>query len=430
MRPQGESARDVISIPGIPRSTGDLRAWHLFILALVPRLAMLWIRDIPPGYSENLRAGFTLATQGYLGNPFSLPTGPTAHVAPFFPLVVAAAHEITGDEQRAVLLIRFLLAIAASLNVALLVPLSRRLQLPRATPLVCALFWIVPLLTWVELSGEHETVLTTLSVLVLLLVLVPIWMNDAWTVRSGLTAGVLTGVGAHVSPLVLPMVAVMASAGFLLSRPGWSRALRHAAAATIGAIFVLTPYTARNLRVMHGFFLVRDNFGLELSVSNNDHAVPAASLNLVRGRGFTGHPTADTATALLIRNVGEVNYNREQAGRAVQWIRDNPSAFLRLTAGRLSYMAMPFSPRLYQRVFGGTIFGLFVVGVLLLYHRQRRAVMLVVAALLGYGAVLALIQHDIRYVYPMIFVESLVAGAGVVVLASRLYPALSAVRPT
>ena len=421
---------DVISIPGMPRSTGELRAWHLFILALVPRLAILWIRDIPPGYSENLKAGFTLATLGYLGNPFSLPTGPTAHVAPFFPLVAAAAHLITGDEQRAVLLIRLLLAIVASLNVALLVPLSRRLRLPRATPLVCALFWIVPLLTWVELSGEHETVLTTLTVLVLLLALVPMWMNDAWTVRAGLTAGVLTGVGAHVSPLVLPMVAFMATGGVLLSRPGWSRALRHAAAAAIGAILVLAPYTARNLRVMHGFFVVRDNFGIELSVSNNDHAVPAASFNLVRGRGFTGHPTADTATALLIRNVGEVNFNRAQASLAAQWIRNNPAAFLRLTAGRLSYMAVPFSPRRYQRVFGGTIFGLFVVGVLLLYQRQRRAVLLVLAALLGFGAVLSLIQQDIRYVYPMMFLESLVAGAGLVVLAGRLYPALTTARPT
>src|SRR5947199_2373596 len=130
-----------------------VRARSVFALALVLHLGALAMRHTPPLLTENLRAGFTLAQKGYLGDPFSAPTGPTAHLSPVYPAVVAAAYRVTGSEPRAITLLAILSAIIASANAALLVALARRMQLPPGSGVLAALVWVFPFYSWIVLSA-------------------------------------------------------------------------------------------------------------------------------------------------------------------------------------------------------------------------------------------------------------------------------------
>src|SRR5579863_10170158 len=74
-----------------------VRGWQVFLVALVVRLPVVWLRP-PPYHSENIKAGFTLARYGYLGDPFAIPTGPTAHVSPAYPTLIAAVRSLTPSD--------------------------------------------------------------------------------------------------------------------------------------------------------------------------------------------------------------------------------------------------------------------------------------------------------------------------------------------
>src|SRR5688572_24107674 len=80
------------------RRLAGIRTRWIFAVALALHLAVLAVRDAPFTHTENLRAGITLATKGYLGDPFSAPTGPTGHLAPAYPALVGAMHRVTDEE--------------------------------------------------------------------------------------------------------------------------------------------------------------------------------------------------------------------------------------------------------------------------------------------------------------------------------------------
>ncbi len=395
----------------LARVLPSVRAWHLFLLAVAIRLVALLLRGPVVGYSENLRAGFALEQHGYLGNVFAEPTGPTAHVAPGYPLIAAAVRSLFNDDMPAIHALRVLFAIAAAFNVALLFPLARTLQLPRGAALTAALLWMLPIMTWIELSAEHETVLTTTAVLVTVLIVSRQLLAGRWTLQAGFLAGIVAGIGAMFSPLLLSMVGVMGLAAAAALRPGWQRVVRYAAGGMAGTIIALTPYTIRNVLVMHGWFVVRDNFGLELQVSNNDDAAPDAYTNIELGRGMDTHPSHSGIAAITVRRIGEVDFNRERLRQATTWIRENPSAFAGLTLRRLALLIVPYSRRLYQRALTGTIVGLGIVGATyLVLYGHGVVVALILGAAWGYQCVFLLIQLDLRYVYPSLYLQSILAA--------------------
>ena len=397
--------------PGLARLVGSVRAWHLFALAGVIRLAALVLRGPVVGYSENLRAGFALEQHGFLGNVFGEPTGPSAHVAPGYPLIAAAVRSLVDDDMTAIHLLRVLVVIVAAFNVALLFPVARALRLPREAALTAALIWMLPIMTWIELSAEHETIMTTTAVLLTTLVVSRQLLAGQWSVRSGILAGIVTGIGAMFSPLLLSMAGVMGLATASVLKPGWQRLARYAAGGALGVVLALTPYTVRNVLVMHGWFVVRDNFGLELHVSNNNDAAPDAYTNIEPGRGMETHPSHSGIAAITVRRVGEVEYNRERLRQALSWIRDHPSAFTSLTLRRFGLLFVPSSRRWYQRALTGAIVALGIVGATyLVVHGNGVAVALLLGPAWGYQFIFMFIQLDLRYVYPSLYLQSILAA--------------------
>ena len=107
--------------------------------------------------TENLRAGFTLAEKGYLGDPFIRPTGPTAHVSPVYPVLVGAVQSMTRNETRTVAMLSLIGALVSACSAVMLISLARRMRLPEGSGVLAALLWSVPLFAWIELGGLETT---------------------------------------------------------------------------------------------------------------------------------------------------------------------------------------------------------------------------------------------------------------------------------
>src|SRR5688500_14952813 len=234
-----------------------LRPRLLFLVALALHVWALAVRDVPEVLTENLRAGFTLIEKGYLGDPFIEPTGPTGHLSPGYPAVVAAAYSVTGSRQGARVLLSLLCAVVASYATALLVPLARALRLPPGSGALSALAWAVPVFAMLELSAEHETVFSTAIVLLALVTVARRVMAPELHARDGVVLGAITGVGVHFTPLVLPMMLLATAGGVLARRPRPRMRASFVGAFAAALVLVVTPYTARNWSVMGAPFFIR-----------------------------------------------------------------------------------------------------------------------------------------------------------------------------
>jgi hypothetical protein len=100
-------------------------------------------------------------------------------------------------------------------------------------------------------------------------------------------------------------------------------------------------------------------------------------------------------------------------------------AFLRLVIQRAGYMVFPqANGSRRQRVIAGAISLMAIAGSVLLWHsRYRLGIRCLSAAIVGYLLIYLLIEHDMRYMYPALFLESLIAASFLVVLAKWNDPA-------
>ena len=408
-------------VANMSRFLAGIRAWHVFVVALALRLPLVVLRHPTLHYTENIKAGFTLAQRGYLGDPFAIPTGPTAHLSPAYPALVAAVRSITPSDDACLHILSLILAIVSSCNIALLLPISRALKLPRGAGTIAALMWLMPLFVWIEISGDHETPLTVAALLTLVTLVIRTIERARPTVATGAGLGLAAGVAAYFTPLVLPMTALTTLAGARLV--GWKTQglLAILAGATLAFAVAILPYTLRNHHVFGAWFFMRDNFGLELAMSNGPNARATMYENLEAGGGtFTQHPFSSRAAAAEVRDLGEVEYDRRLETAAVTWIRANPRAFLRLVAERVGYMVLPRSPRWYQCVITGAIGLMAIAGCVFLWSsRYRFGIRCLTAAIVGYLLVYLLVEHDPRYMYPALFLESLIAASFLVALTNQ-----------
>jgi len=405
---------------GVSRLLAGIRAWHVFIVALALRLPLVWLRlqwGTPAVRTENIKAGFTLAQHGYLGDPFAIPTGPTAHLSPAYPVVVAAVRSITPSDDACLHILSIIAVVVTSCNIAALLPMSRALKLPRASGTIAALIWLIPFFTWIELSGEHETPLVVAALLALVTLVARTIDRARPTVVTGAKLGLAAGVAAYVTPLVLPVTAVATVVGARLVRWKMHSLLAVVAGAALAFAVAILPYTLRNHHVFGEWFFMRDNLGLELAMSNGPNARATMDENFARGGPFTHHPFTSRAAAAEVRDLGEVEYNRRLETAAVAWIRANPGAFLKLVAKRLEYMVLLPAPRWYHRVIASVISLMAIAGCVSLWNsRYRLGIRCLSAGIVGYLLVYLLVENHGRYMYPALFLESLIAASFLVAL--------------
>jgi hypothetical protein len=383
----------------------------LFVVALLPRLLLIAViphDDVNLGELNNVAVSF--AEQGYLGNPYGFQTGPSAHIAPGYATIVGLLIRAVGSRHVGFLLDRILTAIVAALLVALLPVIARRLGLSRLAGLLASLALIIPFFTWLETSGDWEAPYTAIALAAGLSAAWPSVSGGRLDVRSGVVVGLVWGVALLFSPSLLPVLVAVHALGILRWRSRLRPYFAYATTAAVVTLLVLTPYLVRIQRELGGFAFIRSNLGLELAVSNNDHAKPTLNANLKAGAGMVTHPYLNEPEAMRVRAMGELAYNKARMAEAKAWIATHTGAFAKLTLRRVGLFWIPRSVRPYQTA----LFLIALVGAIAylirLAPRSPYEASMFAAVSVSYSAIYALVQTDPRYSFPLLWLHMLLCA--------------------
>jgi hypothetical protein len=297
----------------------------ILMLALAPRLFVLWvvIAHYPQNwlYGRGIELGTlaqSVASGHGLSSPFGGATGPTALLAPGYPIFVAASFRFFGPFSRNAAAALMLMQLCFSLfTVLLVVKLSHLLFGARAASLA-GVFWAVSLpLIWMP-TIFWDTCLSTL----LLTGMIAIAMRPAQD--SGVISGAYTALAGLVNPALLPTL--LAILGWLAWRQ-WRVRRWYLPSALLVFCLLYASWPVRNARMLHAVVLTRSTVGLELWMGNHPGA-----------HGFleeTQFPLFNRYEFDRYAALGEIAYMRDKSSAAWAWVRVYPVDFLRLCAIRI-----------------------------------------------------------------------------------------------
>jgi hypothetical protein len=350
----------------------------------------------------------SIATSGVFGNPNGLPSGPTAHVAPVYPYVLAALIKLTSSTTLPAL-VTSLNILAASVLWALLPLVAIALELPARTGLLAGIAGAVnPLRHYVELNGSWEATLAGLALMAM--VAFTFSLRRTWT-RP--TRALCLGVGWGVIMLLQPTaVSVFAVVAGVLATPNVPRPARLRAAVLLLAAVLITlaPWTIRNARTFGGVMFVRGDLGLELSVSNNDGALPSHE-NVLRNP-LARHPHVSAVEFARRSQMGELQYDRSRMADALHWIAANPSRFASLTLRRIRLFWLPDRSVVGFSFAEWALTAFAGIGVWSMFRTHAAARWLILITWISYPILYYFIQSDERYRYPIEWSIVLVAAIG------------------
>jgi len=310
---------------------GNSKRTTLTVLAIALLLRVVVILFVlfryPPGwlYTRGNEMGFLaqslLFGQG-LGSPFGVPTGPTAFIAPAYPILIAGIFKLFGiDSITSAVVILLIQAAAALLTIWLMMRIARTLFSPRAA-MIAGLIWACapPLLFIPTIFWDTSLAICALTGLVaLVLELRP---NPSKIVWLGL--GAFCGLIALLnSAMVFTTVALLVWLAAQAPRGARARFLLAVCTFTI----VFSPWPIRNARVFHAFIPLRTTVGEELWMGNHPHSTGFLDESLF--------PTYNASELAQYRQMGELAFTRNKSALAMDYIKQNPVTFLALSTRRV-----------------------------------------------------------------------------------------------
>ncbi len=328
----------------------------LLLGGIVARL--LWAmtgNGLRPFTGESHNVAVALATTGRFADPLANGGGYTAHVSMLTPLPSAAAYWLFGVDTR---LAETALSLWAACLVALSIWLCWRIVCvlgapPLARIAAVAFVCLVPIQFNLEIR-EGRSWEVNLGLVLLLWVLLRLLLADRKEVvdkRSLAVTGLASGFLFIVSPPA-GLAAVVAIALFHFMRIP----LRSWWIAPLAFVLVAGPLAAiwaeRNMVQLGEPIALRDNFGMELDISNYSgavHPVDPGAAYVARIEDI--HPLkVGRANEKLRAAGGEVAYYHQLGQEANDWIRTHPSDFLQLSARHFVQYYLP--PKWFWGTFG------------------------------------------------------------------------------
>ena len=368
--------------------------WLLFAAGALRALFQFENGHFGPGY-ETVAVARTLAATGHFANPFPIfATGPTAIVPPLYPAFLALLIRIFGLSGPFLLAIYGITAAVHGFVAALLPAVSKTFFDDRRPGVwAAALAIIFPIYDFLP---QFETMYFALGLMLFCL-----------RARGPIVTGLAAGLLALLNPASI-FITVPWTLYRVRNRPRAARFLLVSAAI---AAAVLVPWTIRNYRQFHALFFIRNNFGLELHLANNDLADPAFRRNIDTDRYQVLHPGGSLFEAWRVRELGEPEYNRRQLHAAIDWIRSHPSRFLRLAVARIRMFWFPDPEGSPARAAGFALATLLSLpGLYLLWRRQRPLAVFLTSVWLIFPLLYYVNQADRHYRAPILWTTCLAAG--------------------
>ena len=367
--------------------------WQICLVALVLRAAVVTLALHPHSaawfFSQASELG-CLATSlksGHgLGSPFGGSTGPSAFLAPGYPLLVAAIFKLFGNFSRASQVALLALQIAFSVGtVAALMRGARRLFGKLAANLA-GLSWAVSLpLLWIPALFWE----TSFSIfLATTLFAFSARLRDRPSRMAWLGFATLSAVAILTNPSLLTIVA--SCGGWAAWQTPKALRARPLAAAALCAILV-APWILRNSVVLHAFIPLRSNSGYELWQGNHPG-----------GDGFFDpslHPNVNSYEFRRYQQLGEVAYMRDKGELAREFIQENPARFVGLCFRRIlsfwTAIRHDTTPLMAIHISATTMLGF--VGLFTLLRRDRVTGLLFLLPILLFPAPYYLTHPDYRF---------------------------------
>jgi len=379
----------------------------IFILAFGIRAYALkgvppW--DLLPSPNRELGAiAQSLMETGQFANPYVLETGPTAHLPPVPPAILALVYYLFRNTLTAgYVYMGFIITTNAAMY-AMAPWVADKLGVGKQAGFIGGMIGAF----MVELDwSTHGEGLASILLGLMLVAFLKRWSNERNSLFTSLMFGLGIGASFHVQPVLL-----LVFLGCFAFEIAWRKVNRKLVATgmlALGVVFACAPWAWRNYNMFHTFFFIRSNLGLELRMGNHEGATAAmATMNFTMPQ----HPRTQLAEARKVQQLGEVEYMRQALRETLTWIWENPLEFLKLTFLRFVYFW--FGP-LYLRRAAAVIPALTILAVLAirrifpLLSLPKRIVILV--PLLTYPIIYYLVPYMPRYRTPIDWLIFILAG--------------------
>jgi len=351
---------------------------------------------------EGIQVAVSLLQKGRFSDPFFAPTGPTAHVPPSFPATTALIFYIFGMGFAGAVVRNLFNICGYALTFAVLPAASAALGIRRRVGafagLIAALY---PILRSTEVFRGRDEWLAALLLLGLTVTIFRLIEKPS----LGLAAVYGLGWGGlmYVFPSTLTILPVHLVIFLICAhRYSWILRAKCCGVAVVLIVALVVPWAMRNRLTLGGWIPMRDNFGLELLVSNGPDA--SASQQGNQERICRVHPTCSAAAALRVSELGELRFNREALHQAIEWITNNPRSFWRLTLHRMVFFwgDLP-SNRGTFLVRAILSFAAFIGLALMWRNGLKLQAALFGAILFAYPLLYYIVQYSNRYVATILF---------------------------
>jgi len=352
---------------------------HLFAVALLGeslRLAVIFVtlKSHPASWffaqaSELNELAHSLLTGHGFSSPFGGLTGPSAFLAPGYPMLIAVIFRLLEPQSLASAFALMLLqSFFATATIVTMMVVARKLFSNAAANLAGIVWAISPPLLFLPII-YWDTCFSIFVLTLFVTLCVYCAASPSWAMRFSIALCALLALYTNPSLSTaitgcLIWTALMVRRNFPRTRPGTVLT----AAALILICFSVWPI--RNYERLHAFVPLRTNLGYELWQGNRPGSDGFFSPAL--------HPNVNQQEYARYASLGEVAYMREKSELAKSAIHADPSRFARLTAKRFfSFWSGLSKPSVWLMVAyasATTLLGL--LGLALLFRTQIKIAIL------------------------------------------------------
>jgi hypothetical protein len=274
---------------------------------LLPSFAHFGFEDVAIALSIHNGHGYS--------SPFFVPSGPTALLAPVYPLLIAGVMDLFGLGRSAEVTLLTLNLVLSTLTVLVVVVTARQHFGGRVANLSGFIAAVAPPMLFANL-WVWDTCLSAL----LLSVAVAVAAHLRWKQWQSVGVGVLCAIATLTNPALLPsLLAIFAWSAWRARMIPWL--------AIVVFLVAFSPWPIRNALTMHAFIPLRTSFDYELWAGNQ----PGGDGNLRPD----SEPMYDRGESQLLVQQGELPYIHAKEVLAIQFISSHPLQFAQLTVKRV-----------------------------------------------------------------------------------------------
>jgi hypothetical protein len=387
-------------------------AWRYFTLIFLLSLAIrvyelnqVPARSLIPSSDRELGAiTISLMRTGQFADPYIVPTGPTAHLPPLYPILFSLIYRWLGMTSKSGYATWLFIFTVASILYGMLPWFSGKFGAGKQAGILAGLAGAL-IVGW----HKHGEFLTGLVMGLALVVFLRRWSRGATRLGS-FALGLGIGAAFHLQPALLPVM--LGCIGFEL---WWSKKRQKIlliSLMVLGIVIACLPWAWRNYTTFNTFFFIRSNLGVELRLGNHEGAAP--TFELIGATQMFVHPKAIYDEAKKLQEIGEIEYMRQAQKEALEWIIANPGDFLGLALRRIAYLWVGplHKPRDVLGVLALTLLAIW--GGWRIFPRitipQRAAILI---PLITYPLIYYIVAYMPRYRVPIDWILYILAGAAV-----------------